>query len=261
MQLVTRYLVNNRIEIVANEAGFITEYKPVYHRQIKLYKGIDNVLQFRLLNADQKPINSSAYTPKFVAFDENNSMVIEKDCAVLDDGSSASRGLFQVTVTENELLNLKQQYLSYNVYLVDAASDKILTYSDSHFHNNGTIFVDGNAFPGPRPTYSVTSFTETDVGSDIFVSETVSAEPALNGNEALHTAAIYTDSYIGNVIVQATLDNQISESTDWADISTISFTGSETEPSPVNFNGVFSFIRFKTDSNPADKVSQILVRT
>src|SRR6056300_1395886 len=131
MQLVTRYLVNNRIEIVANEAGFITEYKPVYHRQIKLYKGIDNVLQFRLLNADQKPINSSAYTPKFVAFDENNSMVIEKDCAVLDDGSSASRGLFQVTVTENELLNLKQQYLSYNVYLVDAASDKILTYSDS----------------------------------------------------------------------------------------------------------------------------------
>ena len=61
-QLIPRYLVNNRIQIIANESGFITEYKPVYQRQIKVYKNIDNKLQFRILNADQKPLSISGYT-------------------------------------------------------------------------------------------------------------------------------------------------------------------------------------------------------
>ena len=34
MQLTPRYLVNNRTTIVTNEAGFITEYRPVYQRQL-----------------------------------------------------------------------------------------------------------------------------------------------------------------------------------------------------------------------------------
>ena len=123
MQLIPRYLVNNIVTIVANDKGFTTELRQVYSRQIKIYKGIDNVLQFRLLNADQKPINVATYTPKFVAFDESGQQIIAHDGTVnqLDD-SSASRGLFTVTVTENDLLNVKQQYLRYNIYLVDSSN-------------------------------------------------------------------------------------------------------------------------------------------
>ena len=118
-----RYLVSNRINILANEAGFVTEYKPVYSRQLNVYKGIDNVLEFRLLNADQKPLDVDRYTPKFVAFDENNQMVISPRNGVnLQEGDSTAytkKGLFKVTITENDLLNIKDQFLSYNVYLVD----------------------------------------------------------------------------------------------------------------------------------------------
>jgi hypothetical protein len=93
MQYIPRYLVNNRITIVANEAGFITEYRPVYQRHINIYRGIDNVLQFRLLNADQKPINIASYTPKFIAFDENDVMVVERDGSIQElSDSSATRG-------------------------------------------------------------------------------------------------------------------------------------------------------------------------
>ena len=70
MQILPRYLVNNQITIIANEAGLITEYRPMYQRNIQVYRNIDNVLQFRLLNSDQKPLDVSVYTPKFVAFDE-----------------------------------------------------------------------------------------------------------------------------------------------------------------------------------------------
>ena len=260
MQLLPRYLCNNITTLIADVAGFITEYRPVYSKQLQLYKGIDNVLEFRLLNADQKPVNVTSYTPKFVAFDETNQMVLEKDATILDDGSTVTRGKFKLTVTENELLNIKQQYLSYNIYLVETDGDKVLTYSQPNFGNDGVIYVNGTTFPGPLNSYSVTVFEQEAVGVEIWYSESVDAQPGINGNEALHTAAVYTSAYIGDVIVQATLDNQVTGTTQWADIATMQLGGSETTPTPVNFNGVFSHLRFKATANPADKITKVLIR-
>jgi hypothetical protein len=260
MQLLPRYLVNNTTTVIADMAGFITEYRPVYSKQLQVYKGIDNVLEFRLLNADQKPVDITSYTPKFVAFDETNQMVLEKDATILDDGSTITRGKFKVTVTENELLNLKQQYLSYNIYLVETDGDKVLTYSHTNFDNDAVIYVNARTFPGPQSSYSVTQFEQESPSVETWYSETVDAQPAINGNEALHTAAVYATGYEGNVVVQATLDNQVTESTQWADVATIYFSGQELIPQPVNFNGVFSHLRFKATENPADKITKVLVR-
>mgnify|MGYP001340805757 FL=1 len=260
MQLLPRYLCNNTTTVIADMAGFITEYRPVYSKQLQVYKGIDNVLEFRLLNADQKPVDITSYTPKFVAFDETNQMVLEKDATILDDGSTITRGKFKVTVTENELLNLKQQYLSYNIYMQETDGDKILTYSQPNFDNDGVIYVNARTFPGPLNSYSVTTFEQEAPAIETWYSETVDAQPGINGNEALHTAAVYTASYSGDVVVQATLDNQVTESTQWADVATLTFNGAELDPKPVNFNGVFSHLRFKADANPADKITKILVR-
>jgi hypothetical protein len=260
MQLLPRYLCNNITTLVADVAGTITEYRPVYSKQLQLYKGIDNVLEFRLLNADQKPVDITSYTPKLVAFDETNQMVLEKDCTILDDGSTVTRGKFKLTVTENELLNVKQQYLSYNIYLVETDGDKVLTYSQPNFGNDGVIYVNGTTFPGPLNSYSVTVFEQEAVGVETWYSESIDAQPSINGNEALHTAAAYTSSYIGDIVVQATLDNQVTGTTQWADIATMQLGGSETTPTPINFNGVFSHVRFKATANPADKITKVLVR-
>ena len=260
MQLIPRYLVSNRTTVVANEAGFVTEYRPVYSRQLQVYKGIDNVLEFKLLNADQKPISLTGYTPKFRAYDENNSLVIEHDGIQVVKNSTNLKGIFKVTVTENDLLNVKEQFLKYSIHLVDSNSNNVITYTNQHFENSSTIKVNASANPAPRDTYSVGTFTEVTENPSYWTSEALNAEPGINGNEALHTAVVYTDGYVGDVIVQATLDNQITGTNDWADIDTLTFTGSETEPTPVNFNGVFSHLRFKASANPANKISKILVR-
>ena len=265
MQLIPRYLFNNTITIIATEVGLQTEYRPVYARQIKIYKGIDNKIQFRLVNADQKPIATTSYTPKFVAFDKNNKQIIARNGVLnqLDD-SSATRGMFTVTITANDLLDIPRQYLRYNVYLQDSTATNTITYSDSNFDNSATILIDDYAFPGPSDTFSVSSFVK-DTGQpgfddDVWYSESITAEPAINGNEALHTAAIYSTNYNGTVTVQASLENQITSSTNWATVATVNFTGSETEPTPVSFNGIFSFIRFKSSIDPASKITKILVR-
>ena len=266
MQFTPRYLVNNRINIIANEAGFVTEYRPVYQRHLQVYKGIDNVLEFRILNADQKPIDIANYTPKFQAFDENKNLIISHTgTAVVGDDSAGTRGLFTVTVSDNDLLNVKQQFLSYTIFLEDTNGNPVITYSDSHFGNAGTIKISTEAFPGPRATYSITTFTEddgvlADPDDSVWYSESITAEPGINGNEALHTAVVYTSNYTGDVVVQATLDNQVSNGTDWSDVASVTFTGSETTPLPVNFNGVYSFLRFKATADPASTIDKILVR-
>jgi len=257
MQLVPRYLVKNRIDIVANLAGFTTEYRPVYKRQVLVYKGIDNVLEFRLLNVDQKPINTQGYIPKFRAYDRNKNLVIEHDGTVLDDGSTATKGLFTVTVTENDLLNLSDEFLNYVVYLVDSdTNERILTYTDTHFGADSILRISSEAFASPKEPKVITTFFDSGL---TYVTPAIDADPSLNNNEALHTAAIYTDGYVGTVNVEATLENQISGTTDWATIATVTFTGTEVQPLPINFNGVFSYIRFRTSNNP-ENISKILVR-
>jgi len=261
----SRYLVSNRINILANEAGYITEYTPVYHRNINVYKGITNNLEFRLKNADQKPVPLDAYTIYFKAFDENQQQVLEYNSNGVDVTKNALTGLFTVAIRESDLLNVKQQYLSYIIYLQDANDTTLLTYADEWFGAKGTIYIDGQALPGPALTHSVTTFTEDDgqydVEDSVWYSETLDAQPAINGNEALHTAVIYTNDYEGTVRVQATLANQITgeQNVDWTDVATVDID-SAAEPTPVNFYGIFSYIRFVADSNPADKISKILVR-
>ena len=266
MQLVPRYLLKNRSELTVNDVGFVTEYRSVYNRQLRVYKGIDNVLEFKILNADQKPIDVSGYTPKFQAFDENRNLVIEHDgVAIVNDDSAATRGLFTVTITDQDTLNISQQYLSYSVHLVSNDGTSTLTYGDAAFGNSGVIYISGEAYPGPKNNKTVNSFTQVGVLSNLessvtWVSDALNAEPGINGNEALHTAVFYTDGYTGDIVVQGTLENQITNGTAWADISTKTFDGTETTPVAVSFNGVYSYIRFETTADPADTVTKVLVR-
>jgi hypothetical protein len=259
MQLIPRYLVKNKIDVVLDVAGFVVEYRPVYQRQIQIYRGIDNTVQFRMFNADQKPIAIFGQTPRFIAFDENKNLVLDLDATVLDDGSSRqTRGTFAVTITENHLLNIDQQYLSYVVFLEDdLTGDKTLTYANSHFGNGGIIYISSHAFPAVKPPLEITQFLQTDL--DRWESESASAEPAINNNEALHTIVIYSDTYAGTLTLQTTLDQQITESTRWANLSELVFTGEETEPTVINLVGIYKYFKFKTSDNP-EKISKILIK-
>jgi hypothetical protein len=160
------------------------------------------------------------------------------------------------------MLNLKFQYLSYSIVLRDVNDKEVLTYADSHFGNNGIIRISDEVFRDPNPSKVIETFNILDnVENPVYVSSAVDAEPGTNNNEALHTIAVYSNGYEGDVIVQATLENQITNTTEWADIVTLSFDGSiDIEPVPASFNGVLRFIRIKTTQDPTDRITKVLVR-
>jgi len=252
MQLIPRYLLKNKITIVMNDAGFVTEFMPVYSRQIKIYKGIDNTIQFHLLNADQKPVDITNLTPIFVAFDSQLQKILQYEGNILD----SVKGKFTISILENDIINVDKQYLRYNIYLQAEDTSKEITFVNSNFDNNGTIFIDDYAFPGPAESKVIDLFTEQD---SEWVSASVSAQPEINGNSALHTAAIYNNNYVGTISLQATLQTTIGPSTDWVDIDEYVFDGTEQEPLAFNFYGVYSYIRFKSNTDPVN-ISKILIR-
>ena len=57
MQKVTQYLANNKVVVIANLDGLITEYRQVYQRHINLYKGIYNTIHFEVKDHDQKALD------------------------------------------------------------------------------------------------------------------------------------------------------------------------------------------------------------
>jgi hypothetical protein len=265
MQNTPVYLLNNRTEIIMNESGFITEYRQVYQRQLQVYKGIENTLQFRLLNADQKAQDVSALTPYFIAYDESKTTVIEKIGTILQTSDSTvfkNKGLVEVKISASDIETLDNQYLTYSIYFKNANNDDVLTYTNAHFGGTNIIKLSDAIYPDPQEPKSVTTFTaniEFGEPTSEWLSEAVYADPERNANSALHTAAIYTNTYAGNVKIQGTLENQITQGTQWADITTVTLDGTESTPTTVNFNGVFSYLRFSTDADPST-IKKILIK-
>ena len=161
MQLVPKYLLNNSVSLTANLAGEVTEYRTVYQRNINVYRGIDTSIQFNVLNADQKPVSIlNTYTPKFKLYDENNRLIVERDGTVLETSTPSKVGHFSITISENDLLNIPSQYLSYSVFLHKTGDNsKTILHSGTNFDAKGTIFVSKDEFPGPLDSTSVTTFT------------------------------------------------------------------------------------------------------
>ena len=254
MQLVTRYLATNQSVVVTDGFTGNVEYRKVYQNNIKVTKGIDNVIAFTIKNSDHKPVSIlNTYTPYVEVFTEDKVMLKRYTGTIKETSTPNYKGQFTINITDSDTLNVDGQYMSYVVYLCKTAdATNTLTYADSQFGPSGTIELIGSAFPGPLNSKSVSTFLND-------TSTVVDAEPHINSNEALHTAAIYSTGFAGTVKVQGTLGGNTS--TSWFDITTETLSN-PTTPHYVNFNGVFSNLRFvKTnDSGNVGSIDKILIR-
>ena len=268
MQLIPRYLYNNRVTVITNDVGFITEYKPVYRNQVRITKGIDNVLQFKFLNADQKPVDIFGKQIIFVAYDEKSIKVLEETATVLDDGiTTSTKGLTSVTIGKTSLENLPQQYLSYAVYIDDGSAGQTLTYANSHFDAGGTIYLDASVFPEPRGDVELrfTAVASVLIADDdrsdsvnYWATDPVSATPS--GETYSYDNAIIVTPVIdsANLVIQYSQDKQITYGTNWIDITPTNITSDSTE-STFEFSGTYEYIRVYITQDP-ETITTILLR-
>ena len=213
MQKISSYLYPNRIELLADLAGFTTEYTNVYQRQIKIYAGIDNTLEFDIKNADQKRIDLTAFAIiQLNVMDISGNALPNSPYTVTPKlPQTTYKGLASVLIPEDDLADLNHQFLTYSVTAIKNNVDVIL-YADSRFGAVGTIELIENAMPRFR---------------DDVIYDRFSGEIDFQGTVKNHTSAIpckfyeaipatemsfevYTTKYIGTIYIEGTTDSTIS---------------------------------------------------
>lgn len=213
MQKISSYLYPNRVQLLVDLAGFIVEYKNVYQRNVKVYQGVDNVIEFDIKNADQKRIE--LVTDPVVSdivmnvMDQAGNALPNSPYAVTP--STTIKGIAVVTIPSADLMDIQHQYLKYSVTATKGAAS-IPLYADSHFGALGTLEVVGSAVPVAKPVRTYSEFA----GEINLMGNVINHSPVIATKfyEAVPTTTMdfemELDNFAGTIYLEGTTDMTIS---------------------------------------------------
>lgn len=262
MQNLPVYLYDNTFNVILD---LDTEVKGVnqtmYQRDLKVQKGIKNQIRVQFKNSDQKRIrihNTQTYV--FSMFDAlNQRLLIEKNLEVLDQNTTSTRGLALLTLTESDTIDLDKSSYQFSIKRQDTDGTYLPAYANTYYGMAGTVHLLEDIFPALQPSQTITAFQQSfnaDINKYEHKSGNIYAYPEYNSNSALHTVALYTNSYRGTVYIQGTLNNSPASFGNYVTLATRTYTGSS-GVDYINFNGVFSYIRIMhiPDTAPAESTN------
>ena len=248
------------------DMGITQGYAPMYQKDLKVFKGVQNTLKFTVKNQDQKPIDiSSGNTFIFTLLDSiEGKALLSKTATITDDGSTRStKGTLDVTLNESDIINLNNQTFYYSLKRTVNNKNKP-TFVNTYHDAAGRIEVVSYAYEVHTASYEITTFsTSTDQdGVETNVSSHIDAHPDQKRANNTHTVTYTTTGYDGTLTLQATLDVQPGGDTSWVDVKSVTLSNS-TETNYFNVKGVYNWFRIKhipTNSNTGT-LDKVLIRS
>jgi len=213
MQKIQSYLYTNRIQLLADVAGFTTEYTNVYQKTVKIYNGVDNVLEFDIKNADQKRIDLSTLSNiELNVMDAAGNALPNSPYAITSLNQTTSKGLATVTIPDMDLSEYTNQFFRYSV-TATKDGNTIPLYADSRFGVAGTMELISNAMPTFRDDRVYNTFTgEIDFAGNILhrssaiPSKFYETEPTTTISFEVNISS----GFLGKVYLEGTTDMTIS---------------------------------------------------
>lgn len=252
MQLNSIYLYPNRLVVYTNLDAWLTErYRMVYNRNLKIYRGIDNKIEFRVKNSDQKPqdITGRHFVVKIIS-QESQSLVYKADCA-LDD---AEKGKISFVIPKQILDEIEEGFYEYSITheTRDFINDDEYTvlesgpgYVDSQYGVIAILEVVGSVDGKIAPSISITEFLEYVEpwhDENYFLSSIIYAQSQTVTSKSNHTFQLFFRNYTGRITIEGSLDEGSSPKT-WTDVKTVEYIGADREY--LNVTGKFNWFRVK----------------
>lgn len=260
MQKLNGYLETQYLSVTYSpDTATSNRSRTVYARPLKLYRGINNTLQLRLLNVDQKAVDITGKTFVFNIIDPSTHLVIKDVTGTLADPTQATmKGYVNFAFTESQLKDANGGIYTYSVHELASDGSRTVVYSGDDYNADGELRISDTPYSTFAASKAVNFDTMT-ASTTVDISDYALAHPHMNQNNALHTAQYFLDGYTGTVKVQITLeDTPPADDNDWIDLSSTTYTAA-TGSEYVTFNGVFTAIRFHSNKS-AGTIEKVLYR-
>lgn len=214
-------------------AGMSLKNYPVNITDIRVFRGIENSIDFRVRDIDRKPVVLAVGTVLDLVVKSEDRERIVKRLSVLD----ANRGVYRATIDDEELPT-DTNLLNYFLVMTDANGHEHLLFTDRSRGPKGTFVIADGPNNGPSPTLEIT-------GSDLLPQGAALRSAALESEGSLHTIVVENDFFTGTLVVEATLDESPAITDDrWFEVERRNYVD-QVDRDIINVTGNFSYVRFK----------------
>jgi hypothetical protein len=269
MQLISVYLYPNKLDVFTNSLADWTQerYRQVYQRNLKIYRGVDNRIDFQVKNAAQKPLDITNGVFVFTLVSrETQELLLTKVC----DVRSFDNGRIYVDLTEAEVRDIEPGFYQFSlVQEVHAASGDTYAvtsrkplYFDSQYDAVGTMEVVGNIYGEPVPSQVIKEFSESvpEIFTDpnYFTSSIINAHPNTSTGSSTHTFQLYFTDFSGRITLEGSLEESASP-LKWATVpnGAQDYVGATLEY--LNVIGKYNWFRFVVRPNDSESFGDFTV--
>lgn len=241
---------------------------PMYNKDIKLFKGIENKVQFSVRDHDRKayPLRDKDLYLNIINQKLNTKIIKKLWC--LD----AYKGIYEVTFSESEMRDFEPMTYTATVYAKDLEGDEDLLYSGTDWTPVFYIQVVEGVMEVFKPSVTLNPeeflhnfYVSKKDGQryDYYVSSRLKAD-----ENDWHTASITVEDYfLGTITMEGSMEPTPQDNeADWFTIETKEYTDeTKVEAETFQFNNQLNllWVRFKytvKSGNFKGKITEILYR-
>lgn len=249
MQKIQVYLVPNRIKVTTDLVGYNTEFRKVYTRSIKLYKGIDNKIELDVRGSDQRRENVVGKTVSLQFFDSDHALILQASGTPI----AGKVGLFEVTIDKEDLDSLSPQLLVMTSKLVSGLNENILYAGDQFDLFASAEILDGyNAKLAEGSVLDELTIFNYEYDRNEFVSEIGRFGTELNNDQEIQIRITRNvlDPFEGNLKIEATKTLSTGFGNVWQQLDPLVIPGDHDDTTLYSLTGPYRFIRFLYPRSP-----------
>jgi hypothetical protein len=245
MQKIQLYLLPNRIKLVVDQAGTTTEFRQVYTRKVKIYKGAANTIEFDVRNDDQRRVDVFNSTLSVAFYDTDHKKLFETTAEAI----AGKHGIMRAQISADTLQDFTPQPLRATA-LLTRNGEQLMAYADDQY---GLLFeaelLDG--YNDKQRNYDIVDILKTfnyEFDKKHYVSEIGRFGTRLNDDAVINTeigavstiTVEYQGSFRGTMLVEATAAMSTAFGTKWTRLDDWDVT----LDSQRNYTGAYRFVRF-----------------
>ena len=196
-------------------ADNLTDNRPMNRRLVKIHKGVDNLIKFRVFNSDRKRAKIDHLKIKGTLINKENRERVLTVSGVME----CTRGIFNITVREGELIDIASGFYDFVItgeedFIPDVVGETVSTpfFTDTTSNIRLEAEVTDSVEKAPVPTTEIIdwSMETTEVNgvyTRLYYSHPIPANRLRNLKNGTHTFTVQAENFRGLFQACGTLEH------------------------------------------------------